>query len=108
MPNPYKHNLEMNNYKKAKEEGILVADKKFVGLTPVGLYMKGDVDEFMAFLSSFAEKIKEGVIDDLVANIDELTWSYKEDMVDELEVNTAYLKVHELKDILSDSQTIKE
>ena len=53
MPNPCKFNSKMNNYEKAKEEGIKETVDKLWG----SLITK---EGFEFHLSSFAEKIKEG------------------------------------------------
>lgn len=55
----------MNNYEKAKEEGIKFIKEAFVTETPVGAYMDGNPINFISVLSDFAEKIKEGVLEDI-------------------------------------------
>jgi len=75
MPNPYKHNLEMNNYEKAKEEGIKSFREQFPAPIKIVVNVGGDTDEVDLMelledhLSSFAEKIKEGVKKDIESKL---------------------------------------
>ncbi len=96
---------EINNYEKAKKDGIIL----FQGST----FARNE--DVLAFLSSFAEKIKEGVEADVSKKIKSWVYGY-DSYVTMMNTKKSYDKgwmARELGEELykllsSDSQTIKE
>lgn len=94
----------MNNYEKAKEEGISDYEQ---GLAEVS--DDGGLEYTLNFLSSFAEKIKEGVITDCVDIISESRTVHEFAREGNLECKVRGKAIADIAaKYESDSQTIKE